>query len=174
MRVNKKTISLSTKDIEYLRGMYGDYSKHLKEIEDNLARRLAEIGAQRAEVYFAGATYDGDNDVSVNIEKRGNGYYAVVASGKASIFIEFGSGLIGYGYPAEENNGLVPGSYSDTIGKGHWKDPRGWVYGGVGSGKSRVPLRSHGNPPAMAMYKSMKEAEQEIRNVVEEVFDFYT
>lgn len=174
MRVHKTTIDLSTKDIEYLRAMYGDYRKHINGIADNLAKRLAEIGAQRAEIYFGEATYDGDNDVSVSVEKRDDGYYAVVANGKATLFIEFGSGLIGFGYPTDELNGLGPGTYSDTIGKGHWKDPRGWVYGGVGSGKSRVPLRSHGNVPAMAMYKSMKEVEQEIRNVVEEVFDFYT
>lgn len=172
MRVINKTIDLSYKDIEYLKGMFGDYSKHLQSIEDSLARRLAEIGAQRAEVYFAEAPYDGDKDISVNIEKRGDGYYAVVASGKAALFVEFGAGLIGYGHP--ENHGMKPGSYSDTIGKGHWNDPRGWVYGGVGSGASRVPLRSHGNPPSMAMYKSVKEAEQAIRDVVEEVFDFYT
>lgn len=165
MRVVRKTIDLSSKDIEYLKGMFGDYSEHLKGIEDNLARRLAEIGVERAEVYFAETAYDGNNDVSVKVEKRGDGYYAVVASGNATLFLEFGSGLIGYGHP--EPMGFGPGTYSDTIGKRQWRNPEGWIY------EHHAP-RSHGNTPSMAMYRSHKEVEQAIRDVAEEVFDFYT
>lgn len=161
--MKKFSVNLSHRDIEMLKAWLGDYSDFIKKKTDDLARRLGEIGVQRAEVYFAEAQYDGKNDTRVRLEHRGDGQYAVIAEGLATVFIEFGSGLIGYGHP--EPQGLVPGSYSDTIGKGHWNDPRGWYYA--------HGQKSHGNPPAAAMYKSEKEVEQEILNIVEEVFDFY-
>lgn len=164
--MKKFSVNLSHKDIEMLKAWLGDYSKFLKQKTDELARRLAEIGVQRAEVYFAEAQYDGVNDTRVHLEHLDEGSNAVVAEGLATVFIEFGSGLIGYGYPPEELNGLGPGTYSDTIGKGQWANPEGWIY-------DHHQPRSHGNPPAAAMYKSRKEVEQEILNIVEEVFDFY-
>ena len=164
--MKKFSVNLSHRDIEMLKAWLGDYSDFIKKKTDDLARRLGEIGVQRAEVYFAEAQYDGKNDTRVRLEHRGDGQYAVIAEGLATVFIEFGSGLIGCGYPSEELNGLGPGTYSDTVGKGLWAKPEGWIY-------DHHQPRSHGNPPAKAMYNSVKEVEQEILNIVEEVFDFY-
>ena len=155
------TIDLSTSGIEELKKNLTDYNKWLKKKSEELCRRLAELGVQKAEIYFGTAIYDGIYDFEVHCEPTECGY-VVKASGEKILFIEFGSGLIGDGYPPEESNGMTPGSYSDTIGKGHWNDPNGWYYE---HGK-----KSRGNPPNMPMYKSMKEVELEIGRVVKEVF----
>lgn len=142
-----------------------EYERWIKERTATLARRLAEIGVERAEVNWADITYDGDEDHALSIEQRGENRWAVKVSGTTVLFVEFGAGLIGYGHP--EPHGLGPGTFP---GKGHWNDPRGWVYGGVGSGASRVPLRSHGNQPNMPMYKTVKEVESLLKSVAKEVF----
>lgn len=153
----KYTITLDGKGVdEMLKGVQ-EYKIWLSKKTDELVQRLAERGATVASVNFAAAYYDGDNDVSVSTEQRGQNVCAVVATGEATLFIEFGSGLIGYGHP--EPQGFGPGTYP---GKGHWDDPDGWWYA---HGK-----KSHGNPPAMAMYNTVKELEQDLEQIAREVF----
>jgi hypothetical protein len=127
-----------------------------------VCEKLAQIGEVRARLDFADAsrTYDGTNDVSVRVEPTGTGY-RVVASGNAVLFIEFGSGTIGYGHPEPGIYG--PGTWSDgPSGKKHWQDPGGWYYA---HGKKSI-----GNPPAAAMYHAEQEVRQRIQEVVSEVF----
>lgn len=159
------TIDLSASGIKELQTGLRDYEKWIERKTEELASRLADMGAQKAEINFAAAYYDGDEDHSITVEQRGDNEFAVIASGRTVLFVEFGTGLIGYGHP--EPNGYGPGTYP---GKGHWNDPNGWIYGGVGSGKNRKPLRSHGNPPNMPMYHAIEELEQELARVVKEVF----
>ena len=147
--------------INQLKEFQTDYDTKMQEV----CERLAHLGEATASVEFAQAEYDGTNDVSVVAEPFGNGW-RVRASGNAVLFIEFGSGATkGYGHP--EPQGYGPGTYP---GKGHWNDPKGWVYGGIGSGKNRVPLRSFGNRPAAAMYHAEQDIRAEIERVVSEVF----
>lgn len=155
----KKTynIDLSDKGIKELQNGLKEYDKWLKKKSDELCKRLADMGAQKAEVNFAAAYYDGDEDHTISVEQRGDGY-VVRASGETVLFVEFGTGLIGYGHP--EEHGMGPGTYP---GKGHWNDPNGWYYA---HGK-----KSHGNPPNMPMYTTVKELEQELARVVKEVFE---
>lgn len=155
----KKTynIDLSDKGIKELQNGLKEYDKWLKKKSDELCKRLAEMGAQKAEINFAAAYYDGDEDHTISVEQRGDGY-VVRASGETVLFVEFGTGLIGYGHP--EEHGMGPGTYP---GKGHWNDPNGWYYA---HGK-----KSHGNPPNMPMYTTVKELEQELARVVREVFE---
>ena len=155
----KKTynIDLSDKGIKELQNGLKEYGKWLKKKSDELCKRLAEMGAQKAEVNFAAAYYDGDEDHTISVEQRGDGY-VVRANGETVLFVEFGTGLIGYGHP--EEHGMGPGTYP---GKGHWNDPNGWYYA---HGK-----KSHGNPPNMPMYTTVKELEQELARVVKEVFE---
>lgn len=155
----KKTynIDLSDKGIKELQNGLKEYDKWLKKKSDELCKRLADMGAQKAEINFAAAYYDGDEDHTISVEQRGDGY-VVRASGEAVLFVEFGTGLIGYGHP--EEHGMGPGTYP---GKGHWNDPNGWYYA---HGK-----KSHGNPPNMPMYNTIKELEQELARVVKEVFE---
>ena len=149
-------IDLSMSGIKELELGLKEYERWVKRKSEELCQRLAELGAQKAEVNFASVYYDGPEDHAIAVEKRGDGY-AVVASGTTVLFVEFGSGLIGYGHP--EANGMGPGTYP---GKGHWDDPGGWYYA--------HGQHSHGNPPNMPMYNAVKELEMDLERVVREVF----
>ena len=152
------TVDLSVHGIEKLKRFLIGKQRWLDRKTDEVCKRLADMGATKAEVNFAAAYYDGPEDHTITVEPRGKNEYAVVASGTTVLFVEFGSGLIGYGHP--EPNGYGPGTYP---GAGHWDDPDGWWYG---NGQ-----HSHGNPPNMPMYNTVKELELELERVVREVFE---
>ena len=137
-----------------------DYYADLNRKADELCRRLAELGATRATLDYSGAYYDGTNDVSVAVEPIAHGY-RVRASGNAVLFIEFGSGTIGFGHPDPGNYG--PGTWSDgPNGKGHWTNPNGWYYA--------HGQKSMGNPPAAAMYHARRDVEEYVYRIAEEIF----
>lgn len=158
-------VPLSTKGIEKLIQELEDYQRDIEKKANALVERLADEGMQIAQFYFDIAVYDGVNDVKVTWEKRGNASAAVIAAGNAVLFIEFGAGyLMGYGHP--EPMGYGPGTYP---GKGHWDDPNGWwlpkaVQEATGKKKS------FGNPPAAAMYNTVKDLEERIAEIASEVF----
>ena len=147
-----------------LRELDGELAAHqkliLKRGAERVAKRLAEMGAQKAEIYFSAAYYDGDEDHKIEVIHTAPGCYTVRATGKTVLFVEFGTGLVGEGHP--EPHGMTPGSYSDTVGKGHWDDIDGWWYA---HGK-----KSHGNPPNQPMDMTVRELEQEFAKIVKEVF----
>lgn len=149
-------VDLSTKGLDRLKQILLGKQRWLERKTTEVCRRLAELGATKAEVGFAAAYYDGHEEHEITVEPRGKGY-AVVASGETVLFVEFGSGLIGYGHP--EPHGMGPGTYP---GAGHWDDPNGWYYG--------HGQHSHGNPPNMPMYNARKDIELELARVVKEVF----
>ena len=124
---------------------------------------LAEHGKNVASVKFATAKYDGTNDVSVRVDSTGS-VAVIYAEGEAVAFIEFGSGAKeGYGHPQAGEHGFGPGTWSTgESGKGHWDSPNGWYYE---HGK-----KSHGNPPAMAMYDAVQAMTEEITTIAREVF----
>lgn len=133
--------------------------------EAELRNRLAELGAAVAAVHFAAAVYDGTNDVSVRADTDGD-VAVIYAEGEAVAFIEFGSGaMMGYGHPDAGKHGLGPGTWSmdeGLGGKGHWDDPNGWYY--------KHGEKSHGNPPAMAMYDAVQTMTAELTTIAREVF----
>lgn len=139
------------------------YSEWITQKEEELRSRLAMLGATVASIRFSRAIYNGDNDVTVDVED--NGHVAVIkASGEAVAFIEFGSGIKhGYGHPQAGEFGFGPGTWSDgDEGKGHWDNEHGWWYG---SGQ-----HSYGNPPAMAMYSAVQEITENVTRIAQEVF----
>ena len=151
------SVELSTSGIKELQDKLKERQKWLERKCEELAARLADMGAVSASLGFARAIYNGDEDHEVTVEQKGQNCYVVRATGTTVLFVEFGSGLIGYGHP--DAQGFGPGTYP---GKGHWDDPGGWYYA---HGR-----HSYGNPPNMPMYNSVKELEQELARVVKEVF----
>lgn len=144
------------------------YEGSLINKQRELLERLSEIGIRTASVRFSQAQYDGENDVVVSSSPEwiDENRLFLTASGKAVLFIEFGSGAkYGYGHPAGEKMGYVPGSWSDNEEKGgrhHWQDENGWYY--------EHEKISHGNPPARAMYDAAKEMRADILRIAKEVY----
>ena len=141
------------------------YAEWVSRKEAELVEKLAERGKAVASIKFATAVYDGTNDVSVRVDA--NGSTAVIyAEGAVVAFIEFGSGARdGYGHPDAAKHGFGPGTWStnpDLGGKGHWDNPDGWYY--------KHGEKSHGNPPAMAMYDAVQAMTAEITTIAREVF----
>lgn len=158
------TVDLTSSGINKLIGKLGGYKIWLLKKTDEVAKRLAEIGATDASLRFARAVYTGENDVEISVKHNGIGKYTVSANGEAVLFIEFGAGYkYGYGHP--EPQGLGPGTYPIPPGKGHWDDPDGWYLP-----KEKGGEHTYGNPPAAAMYNTVKDLEGEIDRIVREVF----
>lgn len=156
-------IELSEQSIDNAIKELRRYSEWMARKEEELRSRLAMLGATVASIRFSRAIYNGDNDVTVDVED--NGHVAVIkASGEAVAFIEFGSGIKhGYGHPQAGEFGFGPGTWSDgDEGKGHWDNEHGWWYG---SGQ-----HSYGNPPAMAMYSAVQEITENVTRIAQEVF----
>ncbi len=140
-----------------------DYQKKLDEKAQEVAKRLADIGATRARIDFSNAPYDGNKEFDVTVENVDNGY-RVLASGESVLFVEFGAGITyGHGHPQEAEFGMGAGTYPN--GKGHWNDPKGWwIPKSAGGG------HTYGNAPSMPMYNAEQEIKFNIEQIVREVF----
>ena len=159
-------MDLSTKGINDLQKWLESNKKWIERKTSELVDRLADRGVHLAQIYFSTATYDGDNDVKVTVERRGENAAAVIATGKATLFIEFGAGyMMGQSAYASEY-GYGAGTYP---GQTHAFDPEGWylpknVQAITGKEKS------FGNPPAAPMYVTVKDLEMELEKLAREVF----
>lgn len=138
------------------------------------ADRLAQEGMEIASVKFSQAVYDGTNDVSVTVEPRGNNVRAVVATGVATLFIEFGTGVT-YpdDHPEAEELGMKRGEY----GQGHGKQHSWGYYGDPGTNgvlkekkNGGFVVITHGNPANMPMYETVKELQDRLTEIAKEVF----
>lgn len=163
--MKRVTVSLSTEGIGKLIQELEAYQRDIDKKVHELVERLAKEGVQIAQFYFDIAVYDGVKDVKVTWESRGNNVAAVIAAGNSVLFIEFGAGyLMGYGHP--EPMGFGPGTYP---GKGHWDNPSGWYLPKAVQEATGLE-HSMGNPPAAAMYNTVKELEERIKELASEVF----
>ena len=138
------------------------------------ADRLAQEGMEIASVKFSQAVYGGTNDVSVTVEPRGNNIRAVVATGGATLFIEFGTGVT-YpdDHPEAEELGMKRGEY----GQGHGKQHSWGYYGDPGTNgvlkekkNGGFVVITHGNPANMPMYETVKELQDRLTEIAKEVF----
>ncbi len=153
-------ISLDNKSINAGIKELRKYKAWMTAKETELRTRLAALGANVASIQFAGATYDGTNNVTVRVDNTGS-VAVIYAEGSAVAFIEFGAGAkYGYGHPQAGEFGMGPGTYPD--GKGHWDKEKGWWYA--------HGQHSYGNPPAMAMYQAVQKMTEEITTIAKEVF----
>lgn len=155
-----------------------EYRNKIETLTNQICKGLAEIGLKEASVRFTNAPYDGTNDSSVSIEQTETGY-AVVASGNAVCFIEFGSGVhynSGFTYPIPKPDGIVG---IGEMGGGRGKNDVWRYHGDPGTNGQIIssnPLASepyvltHGNPASMPMYLALSEMRDAAEHVVKEVF----
>lgn len=166
-------LGVSVKSVDRMIQAVNDHRYWLEQRTKVFLQRLAAEGLQVAQAQFRGATYDGDNDVSVSVEPRDNGV-AVAAVGNAVLFIEFGTGVV-YpdGHPEAGEHGMERGKYGQ--GKGSRKM---WgYYGNAGTngvikrGRSGEPVViTQGNPANMAMYNSRKAVAAAVERIAREVY----
>ena len=139
-----------------------------------LIDELAKIGVETASVRFANAQYDGTNDVSVSTEWDGDNRCVIHADGHAVAFIEFGTGVHYVDdHPKAADFGAVRGTFGYGLGRFD-----SWRYTGdpgtngerITEGRHAGQIRTHGNPPAYAMYEAGQEIRNKIDDTVREVF----
>lgn len=168
----KIRVRLSPKGIEDAIKEVNEYKHSLESRLESFVARLADMGYQVAKARFTSAIYDGDNDVSVQVEKTGT--KAVIrASGKSVLFIEFGTGVK---YPEHAKSPYLRGTY----GRKQGANKKGWVYKG-NPGTNGIPVttrkglvkpgiyRTFGNPPAEAMWGATEAISENIEKVWREV-----
>lgn len=138
------------------------------------ADRLAQEGMEIASIKFSQAVYDGTNDVSVTVEPRGNNVRAVVATGRATLFIEFGTGVT---YPDNHPEAGELGMKRGEYGQGHGKQHSWGYYGDPGTNgvlkekkNGGFVVITHGNPANMPMYETVKELQDRLTEIAKEVF----
>ena len=152
------------------------YQQGLEEKQRKFLEELAKIGIDTAAVKFSEAIYDGENDVAVGRtpEWIGENRLLITASGRPITFIEFGSGVH---YTEQHPKAAEMGFTRGTYGKGKGSLDSWTYYGSPGtagkfvreSDKGTV-YRTHGNPPARAMYDAGKEMRNRIVEIAREVY----
>ena len=141
------------------------YKKWVEKKTAEIQEKLAIIGAREASVRFSGAMYDGTNDSYVDVQRKDNNVWEILAQGEAVCFIEFGAGVYYNGsepYPNPRPEGIVG---IGEHGKGQGKNPA-WGFYDV-DGNLRI---THGNPAAMPMYYSVELMQRELTRIAHEVF----
>ena len=144
-----------------------EYGKWVQRKTIELAKKVAELGADRVAVGYFNVQYDGERDIDVRVDTLGEGQYAIVAFGHPVLIVEFGAGVTyGYGHPNPEVDGkpMGPGTYPST--KGLWNNPKGWWF----TNEAGESEHTYGNPPSMTMYKTAEELKRDLVNIAREVF----
>ena len=140
-----------------------EYQDRLRGKCEELARRLADMGAVLASIEFSRVPYMGPKDVNIAVEQRTDNSYAIVASGETVLILEFGAGIrYGNGHPQAAEFGYGPGTYP---GQTHAMDENGWWIP-----KDKGGGHTYGNPPSMAMYLTGKELRDRLEEIAREVF----
>lgn len=159
------TVPFTRHGIEKIISALDEYERWLEEKTHELVQRLANEGMTIAQFGFDIALYDGVKDVRVSVQSLGEYTAAVIATGQAVLFIEFGAGyLLGEGHP--EPMGYGVGTYP---GQRHAYDPNGWYLPKAVQEETGIK-HSIGNPPSMAMYNTVKELEDRLQEIASEVF----
>lgn len=135
----------------------------VRQKENELCKRLAEMGATNVSLLFARSVYSGPNDYNVTVEDAPGGGYQIVVSGQSVAFVEFGAGITyGEGHPQASEFGVGPGTYP---GQKNAMTGKGWYLP-----KSKGGEHTYGNPPNMPMYNTAQDLKREVTRVAREVF----
>lgn len=172
--MKKVVVPLSNAGIAELIKSVNEYNVWLKERSNEFLRRLAKMGYNAASAKFGTAIYDGTNDVVVKIEERDRNTMAIVATGTATLFIEFGTGVTyPNNHPQAGELGMARGEYGD----GHGKQSSWGYYGEPGSNgivrekpDGSTVVITQGNPANMPMYETVKELEASLTALAKEMF----
>ena len=149
-----------------------EYRNNVQRKANELARRLADMGATNVSLMFARAIYDGTPDNNIEVEQEEENKFVIKASGTTVMFVEFGTGVYyADDHPLAAEFGLIRGSF----GKGHGKQETWAYYGEPGSNGWTTSKRpglvfTHGNPANMPMYNTAADLRNEIERVAREVF----
>ena len=163
-----KIYQLTVHEIDELIKDVEERKRWLQRKTDQLAKRLAEIGAEQAQIGFDTDAYMLIPKAStVTVMSGGENRYIVRADGENVLFIEFGAGNIGADHPEAAVNGMGPGTYP---GQSHVPTP-GWWWLPKEVQEASGQETSIGNPPGMPMYNAVKYLEQELDRIVQEVFE---
>ena len=150
------TIELSPQSCKKAAKELDVYNKSLKSKQDEVCRKLAQIGALEAQMHITYA--NGNTDATFSVAKMDGGYKIVMA-GHDVYFIEFGTGSdVSAHY--EVSVPVFAGSWSMEHSQRYAKAGF-WWYGGE---------LLTGTPAYMPMYYAGKKIREEIPNVVKEVF----
>ena len=171
---NSITIKLSGKEIERLTREVENRKNWMRERTTVFLNRVAQEGMNIASAKFGQAVYDGTNDVSVTVEPRGSEIRAVVATGRATLFVEFGTGVI---YPDNHPEAGELGMKRGEYGQGHGKQQSWGYYGEPGTNgllkekkNGGFVVITRGNPANMPMYETVKELQDRLTDIAREVF----
>ena len=144
------TIELSPASCQAAVNELKAYNKSLRKKYDEICKRLAQIGAQEAQIWFDMAAAEGNGGTKVGIRPIENGW-AITANGSKVYFVEFGTG--------NDANWDTHGfSTSVPIYPGSWSEEHAEKYSTYGYWYYRK-TRYEGTPAYMPMY----HAEQKIR-----------
>lgn len=167
-------VPLSCKGIDCLIQEAKSWKNWMQERTTVFLDRVAQEGVEIASAKFERAVYDGTNDVSVTVEPRGNNARAVVATGGATLFIEFGTGVT---YPDNHPEAGELGMKRGEYGQGHGKQHSWGYYGDPGTNgvlkekkNGGFVVITHGNPANMPMYETVKELQDRLTEIAKEVF----
>lgn len=167
-KLSGRSLSLAITAVE-------NYKKYILKKTEQLLAELSNEGVSIASAKFDAALYAGDNDVNVKFEQRGENKVAIIATGNATLFIEFGTGVkYPDSHPLANENGMKHGAYGHKLGA----LPNGWRYNGnpgnmgevITQGKHKGEIHTYGNPANMSMYMTERELEQKFTEIVKRVF----
>jgi len=141
-----------------------EYQDWLRDKANDLIAELIGRGLDDVSVSFMTAEYKGPrDDITYDIEDRGDGVYAIIVNGVTAVIIEFGAGVTrGYGHPQADEFGFGPGTFP---GQTHAMDPNGWYLP-----KSKGGGHTDGNPPSKTMYNEAKKLREQLAEIAMEVF----
>lgn len=152
------------------------YAERLRRKTDAARRELAEMGREAAQMGFDASEHTGSHDIVVTTRNSGN-TSAVIAEGEQVVFTEFGTGINFPDHPLAAEFGFTHGSY----GKGHGKNPKGWVFRGDPGDAAEPALRrvkhedgsttwepidglwhTYGQPASRSMYHASQHMEDNV------------